>query len=253
MAEKIPVGLQMYTVRDDAAKDFAGTVKTIAEIGYAGVELAGYAGLTAAEAKKVLDDNGLAVFGGHVGYDQMTNNLEQVIDEFSAFGAKYVAVPWIGNEWRNSLDDYRRLGAALNEIGAKLTAAGITLCYHNHDFEFNRFGGDVYGFDALFAAAEPANLQVEMDTFWVKKAGEDPVAYVTKYAGRLPLVHLKDMTPDGDFAPVGEGTIDYIALTGAAEAAGTKYFIVEQDVCRTHPPLESVRISFENLRKLGKV
>jgi sugar phosphate isomerase/epimerase len=252
MAEKIPVGLQMYTVRDDAAKDFAGTAKTVAEIGYAGVELAGYAGLTATEVKKILDDNGLSVFGGHVGYDQIANNTAQVVDEFTAFGAKYIAVPWIGNEWRGSLADYKKLGGILNELGETLKASGITLCYHNHDFEFNKFGGEVYGFDALFAAADPTNLQVEMDTFWVKKAGEDPVAYITKYAGRLPLVHLKDMTPEGEFAPIGEGTIDYIALCGAAEKAGTKYFIVEQDSCKTHPPLESVRISFETLKKLGK-
>ena len=252
MAEKIPVGLQMYTVRDDAQRDFAGTVKTVAEIGYAGVELAGYAGHTASEVKKILDDNGLAVFGGHVGLDQIKANPQQVIDEYTAFGAKYVIVPYIGNEWRGSIADYTRLGAALGEVGATLKDAGLTLCYHNHDFEFNKFGGDVFGYDALFAGADASVLQAEMDTFWVKKAGQDPVAYLAKYTGRVPLVHLKDMTPEGEFAPVGEGTIDYTALCGAAEAAGAKYFLVEQDQCKTHTPLESVRISFETLKRLGK-
>jgi len=251
MPDKLPVTLQMYTLRDDASRDFAGTIKKVAEIGYAGVELAGYAGHTAAEVKKILDDNGLTAVGGHIGYDRIANELAAVIDETKVLGAKYVIVPWIGDEWRKSLDDYKRLGAALAGQGAKLKSAGLTLCYHNHAFEFEKFGGDTYGYDALFAAAGP-DVKVEMDTFWVKKGGEDPAAYLRKYAGRVPLVHIKDMSADGDFAPVGEGVIDYVSLFAAAEASGAEYYVVEQDVCKTATPIESVTISFRNLQKWGK-
>ena len=254
MSNTIPVALQMYTVREEADKDFAGTVQQVAAIGYYGVELAGYAGHTAAEVKQILEDNNLKVVGGHVGIDAMQGDPDKVIAEYTAFGAKYVTVPYIGEEWRGSLDDYQRLGATLAEIGAKLQPAGLTLCYHNHAFEFDKFGGDTYGFDAIFAAADPSLLKVEMDTFWVKKGGEDPAAYLRKYANRVPLVHLKDMSEDGDFAPVGEGNIDYPSLFAAAEeAAGTEYYIVEQDSCKTAPPLESIAISFANLKKWGKV
>jgi sugar phosphate isomerase/epimerase len=251
MPDILPVTLQMYTLRDDAARDFAGTIKKVAEIGYAGVELAGYAGHTAAEVKKILDDNGLIAVGGHIVLDQVTKETAQVVDDTKTLGAKYVIVPWIGEEWRKSLDDYKRLGAALGEQGAKLKAQGLTLCYHNHAFEFDKFGGDTYGYDALFAAAGP-DVKVEMDTYWVKKGGEEPAAYLRKYSGRVPLVHIKDMAADGDFAPVGEGTIDYAALFAAAEAAGAEYYIVEQDVCKTATPVESVTLSFRNLQKWGK-
>jgi sugar phosphate isomerase/epimerase len=252
MANALPINLQLYTLRDDLGNDFAGTIQKVKEIGYSGVEIAGYGKHTAAEVKQILDDAGLKTVGGHVGYDQVTGNPDGVIAEFSAFGASYVIVPWIGEQYRKTLDDYKRLGETLAEAGAAYKKAGITLCYHNHAFEFEKMDGQ-YGFDALFSAADPELLQVEMDTFWVKKGGEDIPTYLTKYAGRVPLVHLKDMSEDGDFRPVGEGNIDYPALFAAADAAGTKHYIVEQDQCSTATPLESVRISFENLKnKYGK-
>ncbi|GAB4454467.1 MAG: sugar phosphate isomerase/epimerase [Armatimonadaceae bacterium] len=248
----LPINLQLYTVRDDLNNDFVGTIKTVAEIGYSGVEIAGYAGKTASEVKQILDDHGLKVVGGHVGIDQVTKNTETVIEEYTAFGSPYVVVPYIGEEWRKSADDYKRLGETLAEAGAKYKAAGLTLCYHNHAFEFEKFDGQ-YGFDILFDSAPADVLQMEMDTFWVKKGGEDIPAYLKKYSGRVPLVHLKDMSEDGDFRPVGEGTVDYTALFEAAEASGSRFYIVEQDKCTTATPLESIRISFENLKKMGKV
>jgi sugar phosphate isomerase/epimerase len=250
---KIPVALQLYTVRDDLGRDFAGTIQKVAETGYRHVELAGYYGNSVADVKKILDANGITAIAGHTGFDAVKNSTKEIADEYHTLGAKYVVVPWIGDEWRRNADDYQRLGAALGELGAALKAEGLTLCYHNHAFEFEKFGGDTYGFDTLFAAAPAEALKVEMDTYWVKKGGEDPAAYLTRYAGRVPLVHLKDMTADGDFAPVGTGTIDYPALFAAAEAGGAEYYIVEQDRCTAQTPLESIAISFNNLKGWGKV
>ena len=254
MPEKRPVCLQLYTVRDDAARDFAGTLARVAEIGYAGVEIAGYGSAqNAVAARQILDDNGLFACGAHVSLDDMETDLNKVIEEAQLMGYEYVSVPYLADNRREAVDAYRALGEELNTIGQTLKDAGIQLCYHNHDFEFNKFGGDTYGFDALFAAADPDLLMVEMDTFWVKKAGESPAEYVRKYKNRVPLVHLKDMTLDGKFAEVGEGIVDYAELLAACETSGVRFYIVEQDKTFNHEPLESVRISFENLTKMGVV
>ena len=252
MPSKIPVCLQMYTVRDDAQADLAATLSTVGALGYAGVEIAGYADHTAAEYKKLLDDNGLTAVGAHVGFDLVKNSLSQVIDEAKLFGYDYVMVPWIGAPYTDSMDGYRKLGSELKEASVKLKEAGLTLGYHNHAFEFEKSEDGVFGFDAIFDSAGP-EVAVEMDTFWVVKGGQNPAAYLEKYAGRVPIIHLKDMDAEGHFAPVGEGEIDYTgALLPAAEKAGVQFYVVEQDSCKAPlVPLESIRLSIQNLKGWG--
>lgn len=252
MLSKIPVCLQMYTVRDDAQADLAATLSAVGKLGYFGVEIAGYAGHTATEYKKLLDGNGLRAIGQHVGFDLVKNSLSQVVDEAKLFGYDYVMVPWIGAPYTDSLDGYRTLGLELREAAEALKADGLTLGYHNHAFEFEKSEDGVFGFDALFESAGP-DVAVEMDTFWVAKGGQSPAAYLEKYAGRVPIVHLKDMDAEGGFAPVGEGTIDYTgSLLPAAEKAGVKFYVVEQDSCKAPlVPLESIKLSIQNLRSWG--
>lgn len=254
MPKKIPVLLQMYTVRDDAQADLAATLATVAETGYAGVELAGYAGKTAAEYKKLLDDNGLRAYSAHVGIDQVRDNPAQVIEDAQLFGFEYVVVPWIGSPYVDSFAGFQQVGQLLAEAAPTFAEAGLTLGYHNHAFEFEKSENGVNGFDALFTAGGE-KVAVEMDTFWVKKGGFDPAEYLAKYTNRVPLVHLKDMDSEGNFAPVGTGTINYVdSLLPAAEAAGVKFYIVEQDSCQAPlVPLESIRISMENLKRWGVV
>ena len=249
---KIPVCLQMYTVRGDAERDLAETLAIIATLGYAGVELAGYAGKTAQEVKALLEANGLQAIGAHVGVDRVIGNPAQTIAEARLLGYDYVIVPWIGKPYTDSLEGYRKLGAELSAVAPEYADAGLTLCYHNHAFEFALSAGDQTGLDVLFESAP--SLHAELDTFWVKKAGKDIPSYLRRLAGRVPLVHLKDMDTAGNFAPVGTGTVDYPALFAAAEEAKVKFYVVEQDSCQ--PPLtpfESIRISIENLRAWGKV
>jgi sugar phosphate isomerase/epimerase len=254
-AVKLPVALQMYTLRDDSARDFAGTLKQVADIGFAGVELAGLGGHTADEVRSILDDNNLLVCGAHIGLDLLENSFDQVVSDALALGYEYVIVPYLSDDRRKSLDDYKRLAAELNSLGERLKPNNLTLCYHNHDFEFNKFGSDVYAYDVIFGDTDPSLVKVEMDAFWVVKAGESPAAYLEKYAGRVPLIHVKDMTaaPESTFAEFGEGVIDFTPIFEAAAVGGTEYYIVEQDRTFNHAPLESVRISFENLRKIGMV
>jgi sugar phosphate isomerase/epimerase len=253
MPTKLPVTLQLYTLRDDLAQDFAGTIAKVAEIGYAGVELAGFGGLSAADVKALLDQHKLVAAGSHVGIDAMEKDIDSVIEQHKTIGTEFVSVPWLAEERRKDIEGYKAFGRALTALGAKLKEAGLTLCYHNHAFEFEKFGGDTYGYDALFGEADPDLVKIEMDTYWVKKGGEDPAAYIRKYAGRVPLLHIKDMAADADgkFAEVGEGVMDFPAIFEAAGVGGAKFYIVEQDQCYNHPPLESVAISFRNLQKMG--
>jgi sugar phosphate isomerase/epimerase len=249
---RIPVALQMYTVRDEAAKDFTGTLRQAAEMGYAGVELAGTGGLSAPDLKKVLGDLGLGVAGSHVALPQLEGDIAPALDYYSELGAKYIACPWVPAE-RRSETGYRQLADTLNTAGARARDRGIQLCYHNHDFEFAEYDGKT-GFDLLFGATDPDLVKIELDVYWAAFAGHNPAELIRRYGGRVPLVHLKDMTGDAEptFAEVGEGRMDFQSIFHACEeSGGAAWYIVEQDQCR-RPTLESARISLDHLREWGK-
>ncbi len=249
--KRFPIAVQMYTLRDEAASDFRGTLEKVARMGYDGVEFAGFGGLEAEVLKGLLEGLGLRCAGAHEGMDRLEQSLDEVIAFHQRLGSRYVVVPWLGEDRWGGPEGWPGVGRMLAALGARLREAGLQLCYHNHSFEFQRFDGE-YGLDLLYSSAPAEALQAELDTYWVKHGGEDPVAYIERYAGRVPLVHLKDMAPGEDraFAEVGEGILDIPAIFEAADRAGTEWIIVEQDVCQ-RPPLESVRLSLENLRKMG--
>jgi sugar phosphate isomerase/epimerase len=248
----IPVALQLYTVRDATAEDFVGAVKQVAQMGYEGVEIAGnMGGMSPAELRDFLGDLDLGVAGSHIGIDALEGNLTQVIDDNLTLGNPWIVCPWMPEDRRKDADGWRSVAALMSRIGAKVKAAGLQLCYHNHSFEFQRFDSET-GFDIFYAAADPDLVKAEIDTYWVQHGGGDPAATIERFAGRAPLVHLKDMTP-GDsptFTEVGNGILDFAAIFAASEKAGVEWYIVEQDTC-ARPSIESARISFENLRKWG--
>ena len=249
----IPVALQMYTVRDQTDIDFIGTYKKVAEIGYAGVEVASTGGLTGTEMKTLLDDLGFGRAGIHCGIDALEADVNAAADYALAMESKYITCPWMPEERRQDAAGWKATAEKLTEIGAALHKQGLTFCYHNHSFEFQKFAGE-YGLDILYGNSCPACLKAQLDTYWVQHGGESPAAYIKKYSGRVPLVHLKDMTAGENptFTEVGNGILDWKAIFAAAEAAGTEWFIVEQDVC-AGPSLESAKISFDNLKKMGAI
>jgi sugar phosphate isomerase/epimerase len=160
-------------------------------------------------------------------------------------------VPYLAEERRKTADDYKKLAATLNEFGATLQASGLTLAYHNHDFEFKPLDNGQLGEDILLENTDPALVKAEVDTYWVLKAGHDPVAFIQKYAGRVPLIHIKDRDKtDGSFAPVGTGDLPLDALVAAAPGVGAEYLIVEQDVCKGSA-IEAVTLSYNNLKAKG--
>ncbi|NQT85047.1 sugar phosphate isomerase/epimerase [bacterium] len=250
---KVPIALQLYTVRQDIDTDLQRTLRNVAEIGYAGVEFAGYADWKATELKSLLADLNLRPAGGHVPIDQLEKDIHKVIHFNLELGNPYVVCPWIPEERRKDKADWLIIADLFNSVGQKCRQNGLTFCYHNHSFEFEKFG-DTYALDLLFGATRPNLVNAELDTYWVKHGGEDPVDYLRRYAGRCALVHLKDMAGDEkrSFAEVGAGILDWDAIFEAAEAGGAEWYIVEQDTC-PGPPIESARISFENLKKWGKV
>ncbi|MFO7167786.1 MAG: sugar phosphate isomerase/epimerase [Chloroflexota bacterium] len=246
-----PIALQMYTLRDEAQKDFKGTLRAVAEMGYGAVELAGLGGLSPRELRAELDALGLKVSGAHVPIERLEGELAAAIEELQILGGRFLIVPWLPPERRSSVEAYRSLGAKLNEIGRAAQAQGLQLCYHHHDFELTRFG-DTTGLHAMRDATDPALVKFEIDIYWAAYAGFDPAALIGEFSGRVPLVHLKDMKEGSRvFAEVGHGTLDIPGVIAAAETAGAEWFIVEQDRCE-RPALESVRMSLEYLRGLGR-
>jgi sugar phosphate isomerase/epimerase len=245
------IAAQLYTVRDLTQRDFAGAVKAVAAIGYRAVELAGYGNLpSAAEARKVLNDHGMAVVGSHTNLEALERNLIRVLDDAAALGSPTVVLSFLPELRRKDGDGWRASAATLDEIGWACRTQGVELAYHHHHFEFLKFDGQ-YGLEILWRHSSPENLKAELDTFWIRYGGEDPAGYVRRLGPRATHLHLKDMTPNRQFGEVGTGTLDFPAILAAAEEAGVRWGIVEQDSTYDRPPLESLRISFDNLRRLG--
>jgi sugar phosphate isomerase/epimerase len=227
----LPFALQLFTVRDHLKKNPGETLKKVKHAGYDYVELAGTVGLGDSEFKKLLEDAQLEAMCAHFGLEPLQNEIEGVIETCRLFNLEYAVCPHAKAEdkagWVN-------IAKALDAAGAKLRNAGIQLGYHNHAHEFETFDGE-YAFDIIFNTASPENLVLEIDTFWVKYGKADPVAKLNQYSGRCPLVHVKDMAPEGEdpvFADLGSGTMDWPPIFAAAKQAGAKWYIVEQDACK---------------------
>lgn len=247
--KNIPVAIQMYTLRNESEQDFAGTLKKVAELGFDGVEFAGYGGLTAKEVKALLDELGLKAASSHVPLDQLENNLAGVIEDMKILGSKFVVCPFLMPDRRNE-QDYKALISFLNEAGETCQREGITLCYHNHDFELENLSDGRKALEAIFDDTKAENLQAELDIYWLTKAGEQPVEWMNHYKNRTPLIHLKDMTMDEEkfFAELGTGGVDLEAVLNIGEESGVKWWVVEQDMSR-RTPFESIEISINYLKK----
>ena len=225
------MAMQVYSVRDAAEADFVQCMQDLKAMGYAGVELAGTYGMTVAQVKTILDEIGLELVSAHLGADLMWDDA--LMADYAAAGMRYIAVPWFHKPTdaaflADNIEKFRVLGQRCKDFGLQLS-------YHNHDFELAQVPGD--GRCALEAYYEeiPADLlQTQLDLAWVKAGGKDPVAFLRRYPGRAPTVHMKDYigtfgAEDFSLCPVGEGTQDVPALLEAARAVGTEWVIVEQD------------------------
>ena len=254
-----PIGLQLYTLRDQLEKDVGGTIQQIAKIGYKDVEIYSLYGKSPAEFGKILNDNGITASSGHYLLPDVKTNWDKHVEDARALRLKYVVNAILAPEDRKSFDDYKRLADLFNKAGETAQKAGIQFCYHNHNFEFTKYG-DTTAYEYLLKTLDPKLVKFEMDCFWVTHAGEDPATYFKKYPGRFPLLHIKDMKDKpaptheldarlGLFAPVGQGTIDWKPIFAAARQGGMQHYYVEEDYCE-QPPLEAVKMSYDYLSKL---
>ena len=249
------IGVQLYTLRDLTAKDFAGTVNAVAKIGYQSVELAGYGNLKSPEdVKKALDGAGLKAPAGHWSIDVLEKEAERIKDEAQLLGMETVVVPFLAEDRRNSADAWKRTAELLNEIGNVMHGVGLELAYHNHAFEFEKFGGK-YGLDILYENTMQHLVKAEIDVYWVKYGGVDPAAYINQLGDRVRLLHLKDMGPEPEkrFAEVGTGSLDFKSILATAEKHGVRWGMVEQDQTYETPPLDAIRTSYDNLKKHAAV
>lgn len=243
----LPVALQLYTLRKETEKDFMGTLEKVAEIGYKGVEFAGFGDIPPAQMKECLDRLGLKAVGSHTPVDLLKNNIDKVFEYNNIIGNSYIICPY--NEYK-SKKDFLEAAKLYNEIGRKCKEKGFIFCYHNHDHEFQVFDGE-YGLDIIFKNTDPEFVKTEIDTCFVKVAGLDPASYIRKYSGRSPLLHLKDVSENGikGTTEVGNGVLDIEGIINAAKEAGVKWLIVEQEEF-DRPPIQSAKISFEYLEKI---
>jgi len=255
-----PIGLQLYTLRDLLEKDVAGTIQQLAKIGYKDVEIYSLYRKPAAEFKKILTDNGVTASSGHYMLKDVQGEWDKRIDDAKTLGLQFMVNAILQEEERKSFDDYKRLVDVFNKAGEATQKAGIQFCYHNHNFEFTKYG-DTTAYDFFLNNLDPKLVKYEMDCFWVTHAGEDPVAYFDKFPGRFPLLHIKDMKDKpaptheldakmGLFAPVGHGSIDWKRIFAAAKKGGMQHYYVEEDYCE-QPPLEAIKMSYEYLSKLS--
>ena len=259
-ADSRKYGLQLYTVRDDIGKDLEGTIKKVAAIGYKEVELAGYGngqfyGKNPKDFKAMLAGLGLATPSGHYmtgNHDKklkgtLLNGWEKAVEDAAEMGHQYMVCAYLFPDERKKLDDYKKFAELFSKSAEICQKSGIQFCYHNHDFEFQSLEGQ-YPIDILLGNTDKNMVKMELDMYWITRAGFDPVDFMKKHAGRFPLWHLKDIenTPEKAFAEVGRGTIDFKRIFAAAKSAGVKHFYVEQDACK-RPPLESIEISYKYL------
>lgn len=271
----IPVGLQLYSVRNEMEKDFEGTLKKVAEMGYEGVEFAGLFDKSAAEIKELLNKYSLTAVSAHVPLALMLEDMDGVIATYKEIGCKFIAIPYVDEAYRPGTPDYPETLEKIAALGKKASEAGLTLLYHNHDFEFVKIDGE-YGLDVMYSTISADYLQTELDTCWVNVGGEEPAPYILKYKGRTPVIHLKDFIMKGkdkpkklyeligieddtesadeedfSFKPVGHGVQDIPAIIKAGEESGAQWFIVEQDQPdKGNTELCAVKMSIDYLRSL---
>jgi len=240
---KLKYALQLYTVRDYMDKDVAETLRKVKAIGYEYVEISGLHGRSNIEYRKYLKQSGLKAVSMHLGFEEVVDDPQNAAETAKFFDVKYLIIPMIDRKRTPDKAGWAACGSALDGAGKVLRENGIQLCYHNHAHEFVKIGND-YPYDILMGAADPENLAAEIDTFWVRYAGLSPALYITKYAQRCPVLHVKDMADARSkaFSEMGRGVMDWTEIFAAAVAAGTKWFVVEQDTC-VRDSMESARIS----------
>lgn len=262
------IGLQLYTVRNEITNDLDGTIAKVAEIGYNSVEVFGYNngnffGKTVEEFSAILKKNHLKTPSGHyMLLDYLVNDnkdgLKQTIDDAASMGHEYFVIPYLFDNMRTNLDDYKKLAAKFNTAAEQAKSAGLKFAYHNHNFEFKDWGSGKTGYEIIRDETDASLVKFEVDFYWLVRAGHDPIKIIQENPGRIKLWHVKNMsarheptfTTDGEqyFSDAGTGIIDFKEIFKYKEESGMEYFYVEQDQSQL-PVYESITRSFNYVKK----
>ena len=268
---KFPIALQLFSVRDDMAADFEGTLKKVKALGYDGVEFAGLFGKSAAEVKKLCEENGLIPISAHIPLVDMIKDVN-ILDTYAEIGCKFAVIPYLNEEYRPGNGRFEEIIEIAKKIGEKANSLGMKLAYHNHDFEFVKIDGE-YALDILYREVPADILQPQLDSCWVNIGGEDPAEYIRKYSGRMGILHLKDFVGGKsdnmyaligideneekdtqgkfEFRPVGKGVQNFPEILKAADEAGIEWVVVEQDSPSMGlTPMECAETSIKYLKTL---
>lgn len=246
---EIPVGLQLYSVRTECEKDLAATIAAVAKMGYQGVEFAGYYDHSAEQVRKMLDDNGIKCCGTHTALDTVLgDNLAKTIEFNQVIGNKYLIIPWLDEDMRNSQEAWLKTAALFNEINEKIKPHGMKLGYHNHGFEFEMIDGQI-PWDLFFGnVSEDIIMQVDIGN--AMSGGGDPIAALKKFPGRATTIHLKEFSTTDPKAIIGEGDVPWAEVFSICESTGgTEWYIIEEEK-DVYPPLECVDLCLKNYKKL---
>ena len=265
---KLPIALQVYSVRDHAQGDLLGILEKIAAMGYSGVEFAGIYDNKAEDVRAKLDELKLEAISMHVPLNLLTDQFDMCVEMLTTLGCSWVAIPWMDTSCLPGGDLWQKTKEDIILTSKKLAKFGITLLYHNHDFEFETHEGE-YKLDIMYNTILSETLKTELDTCWIRVGGEDPSEYILKYTGRSPIVHLKDFDrgngdifqsfvgekdnreikkgrgEDFDFKPVGYGEQNIPPVIKSAEKIGAKWLVVEQDSSSERDTLEAAKMSIE--------
>jgi sugar phosphate isomerase/epimerase len=258
------VGLQLYTIRDAMGKDVPGSLKLVSDTGFKYLEMARYNdgkfyGYLPGEFKKMVNDLGMEILSSHAGIKPTgisSDEAKKMADDHAKVGAKYCMQPWIEEADRKSISGFQKMVAEWNKVGKIMKENGVQFGYHNHNFEFGPVEGKIPYFDVFLPEMDKEYMTLELDLFWVTKAGINPVELFKKYPGRFQLFHMKDMytkeapffkTVSTDFAPVGAGLINFKEILAAKNIAGMKYMFVEQDATKDGKPFDAIKTSIINL------
>lgn len=253
------LGLQLFSVREFVAKDLEGTLEKVATLGYKELEIYGYNGTffgrTTNEFKTILKNTGIKVISSHhaagisnKSKGSLTNGWDKAVEDLDNIGAKYMVCPYLFPIEQTN-ETYALLPDLLSKSGEVTKSAGIQFAYHNHDFEFRKYNDSTLVFDHIITNTPADLVKIELDLYWIIKAGYDPIKYFEKYPGRFPLWHVKDMEAvSKDITEVGNGTIDFDKIFAARKIAGLEQWFVEQDVTKGNM-FESIQLSHDYLTK----
>ncbi|MCG8701247.1 MAG: sugar phosphate isomerase/epimerase [Bacteroidales bacterium] len=245
----MPVGLQLYSVREECKKDFPGTIAKVAQMGYDGVEFAGYYDYSAKDVRKMMDDNGLVCCGSHVGMNLLTDEkIAETIEYNAILGNQYLIVPWLKPNGDNPLDQWRGYADRLTVIAEKLKPHNMKTGYHCHAHDYHAIEGQI-PWEIIFDNT-PAEVVHQMDTCNCSAGDADPVAYLKKYPNRSQTVHLKEWSATKKDSLIGEGDVAWQEVFAVCESTGgTEWYIIEEEK-DAYPPLEAVELCLKYYRQL---